>query len=161
MKTDVHEDDLPGIGRRYAVQCDDGGVLTIVVHNTGRRDLYLFPPRGDEPVTVAMDDRQAQLAASVLSGDYDPPKEFQEIEEVVNDLAIEWYVLGPGSPGTGQSIEDLHIRSVTGINVMAILRKHHVIHGPRDTEVLEVGDRLIVAGRKSSMPAFRRLVVES
>jgi K+/H+ antiporter YhaU regulatory subunit KhtT len=42
---------------------------------------------------------------------------------------------------------------------MAILREHNVIHGPRDSEVLQPGDRLIVAGRSSSMPAFRRLVV--
>ncbi len=161
MKLDVHEDDLPGIGRRYVVQGDDGGVLTIVLHNSGRRELYLFPRHGDQPVTVAMDDHQARLAAAVLSGDYSPPQQVQEIDEVMKDLAIEWYVLGPGSPGAGQSIESLHIRSATGINVMAILRGHNVIHGPRDSQLLEVGDRLIVAGRRSSMPAFRRLVVES
>lgn len=60
MKLDVHEDDLPGIGRRYVVQGDDGGVLTIVLHNSGRRELYLFPRHGDQPVTVAMDDHQAR-----------------------------------------------------------------------------------------------------
>lgn len=156
---EVREDDLPGIGRRYSVECDDGGVLTIVLHNSGRRDLYLFPPDADEPVTVAMDDHHAQLAGAVLSGDYSPPSGIEEVREVVEDLAIESYGIDPGSPGAGHSIEDLHIRSTTGINVMAILRDHNVIHGPRDAEVLQAGDQLIVAGRRSSMPAFRRLVV--
>lgn len=156
---EVREDDLPGIGRRYSVDCDDGAVLTIVVHNNGRRDLYLFPPDAENPVAVAMDDHHARLAGAVLSGEYSPPSGVEEIREVVEDLAIESYGVSPGSPGAGHSIEDLHIRSTTGINIMAILRGHNVIHGPRDSEMLQAGDQLIVAGRRSSMPAFRRLVV--
>jgi TrkA domain protein len=155
----VREEELPGIGRRYHVECDYGAVLTLIVHNSGRRDLYFFPPDSDEPVTVAMSDEQAKVAGSILTGGFSPPEAILEIEKVAGDLAIEWFTLSPGSPGTGQSIEELHIRSATGINVMAILRGHNVIHGPRDAERFEQGDRLIVAGRRSSMPAFRRLVV--
>lgn len=159
MSRDVSEDDLPGIGRRYRVRGEGGASVTIVVHNSGRRDLYVFPPDSDEPLMVALSDRQAQLAGSVLTGDYSPSAEIQEIAEVIDEMTIEWSTLTPGSPGTGRSIEDLRIRSLTGINVMAILRGHSVINGPRDMEVLEAGDRLVVAGLRSSMPAFRRLVV--
>lgn len=155
----VREEELPGIGRRYSIDCDYGAVLTIVVHNSGRRDIYFFPPDSEMPVTVAMNDEQAKVAGAILTGGLSPPAAITEIEQVVDDLAIEWYTLSPGSPGTGQTIEELHIRSATGINVMTILRGHAVIHGPRDSERLEPGDRLIVAGRHSSMPAFRRLVV--
>ncbi len=155
----VREEELPGIGRRYNVEVDYGAVLTIVVHNSGRRDLYFFPPDSEVPVTVAMSEEQAKLAGSVLSGSYSPPAAIAEIDKVVADIVIEWYTLGPGSPGTGQSLEELHIRSATGVNVMAILRSHNVIHGPGDAERFESGDRLIVAGRQSGMPAFRRLVV--
>ena len=161
MEPEVREEDLPGIGRRYSVPGNDGGVLTIVVHNTGRRDLYLFPGKGRDPVTVSMDDRQAQLAAAVMNGEYAPPAGISEIKQLLGDLAIEWYALGPGSRGTGQSIEQLHISSATGVSVMAILRGHQVIYGPRDSEVLQAEDRLIVAGRRSSMAEFRRLVVDS
>lgn len=157
---ELREDDLPGIGRRYTVPCSDGRTLTIVVHNSGRRDVYVFPPRG-EAVSVAMDEQEAMLAGAVLSGAHSPPKAIEEVEGVVRDLAIEWVSLTPGSPGAGRSIEDLHIRSATGVNVMAILRDHNVIHAPRDAEQLQAGDRLVVAGRKSNMPAFRRLVVGS
>lgn len=155
----VREEELPGIGRRYSVECDYSAVLTIIVHNSGRRDIYFFPPDSEVPVTVAMNDEQAKVAGGILAGGFSPPEAITEIEQVVDDLAIEWFTLSPGSPGTGQSIEELHIRSATGINVMAIMRGHNVIHGPRDAERLEPGDRLVVAGRHSSMPAFRRLVV--
>ncbi|HEX2054831.1 MAG TPA: TrkA C-terminal domain-containing protein [Actinomycetota bacterium] len=161
MTPELREDDLPGIGRRYTVPCSDGRSLTIVVHNSGRRDVYLFPPRGNEAVSVAMDEPEARLAGAVLSGSHSPPEAVDEVDRVVRDLAIEWVALSPGSPGAGRSIEDLHIRSSTGVSVMAILRDHHVIHGPRDSEMLQAGDRLVVAGRRSSMPAFRRLVVGS
>lgn len=159
MISSVREDELPGIGRRYRVDCEDAAALTIVLHNSGRRDLYFFPPDSDVPVTVAMTEEQAKLAGSVLAGSYSPPDSIAEIDKVVGDLVIEWHTLGPGSPGTGQSIEELHIRSATGVNVMAILRGHEVIHGPGDAERFESGDRLVVAGRQSGMPAFQRLVV--
>lgn len=155
----VREEELPGIGRRFSVEADYGAVLTIVVHNSGRRDLYFFPPDSEVPVTVAMNDEQAKVAGSILSGELSPPGPVAEVDRVVDELAIEWFTLGPGSPGTGQSIEELHIRSATGVNVMAIVRGHNVIHGPRDGERFESGDRLVVAGRHTSMPAFRRLVV--
>jgi TrkA domain protein len=160
VNQNVREEDLPGIGRRYTVNCDDGGVLTIVVHNSGRRDVYLFSGNErDDPVSVSMHEEEAEAAGSVLSGDYSPPIAVKEVEEVVGTLAIEWISLDPGSPGTGRSIQDLHIRSLTGVNVMAIVRDHNVIHSPGDSEVLEAGDRLVVAGRRERMPDFHRLVL--
>src|SRR5687768_2194668 len=102
----VREEELPGIGRRYNVECDYGAVLTIIVHNSGRRDLYFFPPDSEEPVTVAMSDEQAKLAGSIMTGGFSPPEAITEIEKVAGDLAIEWFTLSPGSPGTGQSIEE-------------------------------------------------------
>ena len=45
----VREEELPGIGRRYNVEVDYGAVLTIIVHNSGRRDLYFFPPDSEVP----------------------------------------------------------------------------------------------------------------
>jgi TrkA domain protein len=160
VNQNVREEDLPGIGRRYTVKCDDGGVLTIVVHNSGRRDVYLFSGNErDDPVSVSMHEDEAEVAGSVLSGEYSPPTAMKEIEEVLDNLAIEWITLNPGSPATGRSIQDLHIRSVTGVNVMAIVRDHNVIHAPGDSELLEPGDRLIVAGRRERMPDFQRLVL--
>ncbi|MGH3369399.1 MAG: protein translocase subunit SecF, partial [Nocardioidaceae bacterium] len=39
---DVTEVALPGIGQRYDVRVADGGPLTVVIHHSGRRDLYVM-----------------------------------------------------------------------------------------------------------------------
>lgn len=159
MNPDVREDDLPGIGRRYELTCDDGAILTVVIHHTGRRDLYLFPPGREDPSTVTLSDRQARTAGAVLSGTYFTPTAVRRVQEVVDDLVTDWVVLTPGSPGTGRSIGDLAIRTRTGMAVMAILRGEAVIHEPGAGEVLQSGDRLVVAGRRANLPGFLRLVV--
>ena len=96
----VREEELPGIGRRYNVECEDGAVLTIIVHNSGRRDLYFFPPDSEEPVTVAMSDEQAKLAGAIMTGGFSPPAAIAEIEKVAGDLAIEWFTLSGAAVST-------------------------------------------------------------
>ncbi|MDQ4144478.1 MAG: hypothetical protein M3198_12175 [Actinomycetota bacterium] len=159
MNRDIRVDDLPGIGRRYELACEDGGVLTVVIHHTGRRDVYVLPSDGDEASTVTLNDAQARTAGAVLSGTYFTPTAVRRVQEVIDDLVTDWVVLTPGSPGTGHSIGELQIRSQTGVAVMAILRGNSVIHGPAPDEVLQAGDRLVVTGRRENLQAFQRLVV--
>jgi TrkA domain protein len=159
MNPDVRVDDLPGIGRRYELTCDDGGVLTVVIHHTGRRDLYVFPAGREDASTVSLSDTQARTAGDILSGTYFTPTAVRRVQEVIDDLVTDWVMLTPGSPGTECSIGDLGIRGRTGMSVMAILRGDTVIHEPGATEVLRSGDRLVVTGRRANLPAFQRLVV--
>jgi len=158
MNRDVREDELPGIGRRYTVSCDDGGVMTIVVHNTGRRDIYVLPPDSDHPAIVTFDDGRARAVAAILSGDYFTPPSVRGVQEVMDDLVIDWVTLTPGSPGTGHSLADLAVSSATGVTIMSILRGKATINEPTGFEVLQAGDRLVIAGRRDNLPAFRRLV---
>lgn len=158
MNAEVREDDLPGIGRRFEVRCEDGGVLTVVLRNTGRRDVYAFSPGSDEPGVVTLRDEEARVVGAIMSGSLFRPPEVRGVQEALDDLAIDWTTLDPGSPGTERTIGDLRIRSSTGITVMSILRGHGVIQEPRPEEVLHAGDRLVVAGRRDRLAGFRRLV---
>ena len=45
---DVTEVTLPSIGQRYDVSVAEGGALIVVIHHSGRRDLYVMDPQGDE-----------------------------------------------------------------------------------------------------------------
>jgi TrkA domain protein len=159
MNTDVREDDLPGIGRRFEMTCENGGVLTIVVYNNGRRDLYAFSEPGAQPSVITLRDEQAHAAADILEGSWSSAPEARRVQEAIDDLAIDWVTLHPGSPGTGRTIGELGIRSATGVTVMSILRQRGVIHHPRPGEELLAGDRLVVAARRDRLDGFRRLVV--
>ena len=164
MRADVTQDDLPGIGRRYEIRCEDGATLVVVLYNNGRRDLYAFPPGSESPAVVTMLDEQARAVGAIIAGSFGSSGgpavtgPAQGVQEALDDLAFDWVSLDPGSPGTERSIGDLAIRSRTGATVMSIVRGHGVVRDPGPGEVLRAGDRLVVAGRRDRLPELRRLV---
>lgn len=159
MDDDVREDDLPGIGRRFELACEDGGAITVVVHNSGRRDLYAFSPETAEPTVVTMRDEQADTLAAILEGTWSNAPEARGVRQAMGDVVIDWVTLQPGSPATGRTIGDLEIRSGTGATVMSIVRQGGVVEHPDAGEELRAGDRLVVAARRGRLAEFRRLVV--
>lgn len=158
---DVADQALPGIGHRYELRSADGGHVVVVVHHSGRRDLYVFEPGGGEARTVlTLTDTQARTLGAILGGAYFKPAVVEEIEAVIGDLLIDWITLEADSPGAGSSIGDLQIRRQTGITVAAILRNHVPLIAPEPSEVLQAGDQLVVVGRQEDLPRFLRRVVE-
>lgn len=160
VSPDVGEVTLPGIGMRYDLHADEGGSLSVVIHHSGRRDVYLIEPGGDEPrASVTLSDSQARTLGAILSGAYFKPAVVEEIEAVIGSLLIDWVTLRPDSPGVGRSIADLEIRRRTKITVAAILRGDAPLVAPEPDEVLAAADRLVVVGRQEDLPSFLRHVV--
>ena len=46
---DVTEAPLPGIGQRFDLRAAEGGAVTVVIHHSGRRDLYVLDDAGRAP----------------------------------------------------------------------------------------------------------------
>lgn len=158
---DVTEVALPGIGQRYDVPTVEGGTVTVVIHHSGRRDIYVLGG-GDEPLAVvALTDSQARTLGAILGGAYFKPAVIEEIEAVIGGLLIDWVTLDEHSPGTGRSIADLQVRSHTKMTIAAILRDHETLVAPEPSETLRAGDRLVVIGRQEDLSGFRRHVVRS
>ncbi|MGH9210253.1 MAG: hypothetical protein ACRD2C_06170 [Acidimicrobiales bacterium] len=98
----VVEQALPGIGHRYEFRSVDGGRVVVVVHHSGRRDLYVFAEGGHEPRAVmTLSDAQARTLGAVLGGAYFKPAIVEEIEEVIGGLLIDWVTLEARRPGRG------------------------------------------------------------
>lgn len=157
---DVADQSLPGIGHRYEMRSSDGSRVVVVIHHSGRRDLYAFEPRGEDPQAVlTLTDTQARTLGAILGGAYFKPAVVEEIEAVIGELLIDWITLLPDSPGTGSSIGDLQVRRRTGLTVAAIVRNHVPLVAPEPGEVLQAGDQLVVIGRQEDLPRFLRHVV--
>jgi TrkA domain protein len=154
----VREFDLPGIGRRFELTDANGRPVTVVVHHTGRRDLYA-PAPDRSPTVLTFTDGQARRLAAVLGGVYFTPAAVAEVEAVIGGLLIDWVTLRPDSPGVGHSLADLEIRRRTRMTVAAILRGDHPVVSPDPGEVLAAGDRLVVLGRPEDLPGFVAAVV--
>ena len=158
MSDQIREQELPGIGRRYSVQAD-GGEVSVVIHHSGRRDIYLADTTGHQPPAVAtLSDDQARRLGAVLAGAYFQPTLTRQIEAVVGGLLIDWVTVRPDSPGAGRSIADLQVRRQTRMTIVAILRGDDVVVVPEPTEVLQAGDRVVIVGRPDDLDGFVRHV---
>lgn len=156
----VHEEELPGIGRKYELASSKGERLDVVIHHSGRRDLYVFEPGSDDPLAyVQLTDDQARQLGAILGGVYFKPSVVEEIEAVIGELIVDWVTLDPESPSVGHSIGELEIRRKTGMSVIAIVREKEPLTSPPPDEVLRPDDRLVVVGPRNNLPDFIRLVV--
>ena len=46
----ISESELPGIGRRFEIVATKGVRVVLVIHHSGRRDLYIPKHGEDEPL---------------------------------------------------------------------------------------------------------------
>jgi TrkA domain protein len=158
---DIGEQDLPGIGRRYDLRDADGNDVAVIIHHSGRRDLYgQRGGRGDMDLMLSLTDDQARRLGAIIGGAYFKPAAVSEIEAVVGGLAIDWVTLRPDSPAIGRSLADLEIRKRTGATVAAILRGEGApAITPEPDEILSAGDRLVVMGQPSDLATFMAEIV--
>lgn len=151
----ISERDLPGIGRRYELAVGKGQRLVIVVHQSGRRDVYLMQVERDEPAwTLELTDDQARRVGAILGGAFYKPAVVEQIEDIVGEFVVDWVTLETGAAAVGQTSAGLQLRRRTGMSVVAIVRGKRTITAPDPDEVFEEGDRLVVVGRHADLPRF-------
>ncbi len=84
------EIDLPGVGKKYAINTDDGERMTIIIHTTGHREIYLFDKGADFPkAAVRLDDEEARQVGAILSGAFFQPVPSEDLETLLGELTID------------------------------------------------------------------------
>jgi TrkA domain protein len=162
MTIDVHQTRLPGIGSRYSFTSIRGTRLTVIRHNDGLSEIYVFArPHPEKPQAIVQleDDESRQLGA-ILGGAYDRPKIIEDLELALGELAIEWIPVPPESPAIGHTLAECGLRARTGITIIAILREPQPIAGAQPYHMIEQDDTLVTVGTLGQYPAFRRLLAE-
>jgi TrkA domain protein len=115
--------------------------------------------RDDPTCVVELTDDQARRIGAILGGAFFKPAVVEEIERVVGEFVVDWVTVGEDAPAIGRSIQDLQVRRRSGMSVVAIVRGKQTITGPDPNEVLAVGDRLVVVGRREDIPKFLEIVL--
>ena len=157
----INEQDLPGIGRRYEIIAARGQRVVLIIHHSGRRDLYVMDRHREDPTCVVeLTDDQARRIGAILGGAFFKPAVVEEIERIVGEFVVDWVTLSEDAAAVGRSIADLEVRRQSGMTVIAIVRGKKSITGPDPREVLAAGDRLVVVGRREDLPRFVDLVME-
>lgn len=156
----INEQELPGIGRRYEIIASRGQRVVLIIHHSGRRDLYIMDRHREDPeCVVELTDDQARRIGAILGGAFFKPAVVEEIERVVGEFVVDWVTVGEDAAAVGRSIQDLQLRRRSGMSVVAIVRGKTTITGPDPSEVLAVGDRLVVVGRREDVPQFLDIVL--
>ncbi len=150
----IHEDELPGIGQRFTFGLADDQEVCVVIHHTGRRDLYLTSGADEDAHVVSMEDDEARRLGAVVAGSYFTPAAVQRVEAVIGGLLIDWVTVRDTSPVAGRTIADAQIRRESRITVAAIVRGDESIIAPEPSEVVRPGDQLVVMGRSEDLPGF-------
>jgi len=150
----IDEDDLPGIGRRYTFGLPEDGQLCVVIHHTGRRDLYVTPDPDEDTTVVSIEDDEARRLGAVIAGSYFTPAAVKRVEAVIGGLLIDWVTVREGSAIAGRSIAEAAVRRESRMTIAAIVRGEESIVAPEPDEVVQVGDQLVVMGRPEDLPGF-------
>jgi TrkA domain protein len=152
---DVREHDLPGVGKKYAITTNEGDRMTVIIHNTGHREIYHFKKGEDYPfVAVRLQDPEARKLGAILGGAYFQPPVAESMDMILEQLSIEWLKVDPDSTLVGQTIEGAAIRQQTGASVMAVLRGGKAIPNPQPSEQILAGDTLMVIGNREQVSRF-------
>jgi len=152
----IKETELPGVGKKYVIELEEGGELTLIIHNTGRRELYLIEEEDEEPSCVfSLTEEEARELGLLLAGTTYQTVGTGKMEMLLKEIVMEWVKVGENSQFIGKTIAELEIRRKTGVSVIAIIRDGAVIPSPDPyKEKILAGDTLIVAGTREQILRF-------
>ena len=157
--TRIDETPLPGVGTRYAFETEEGRMLGVVHHHTGRRELFVGDPGDPDCVAVSLSltEGETHVLADILGGS-SLVQHVGDLGHHIEGLAIDWLVVEPGSPAGDRSLGELQIRTRTGAYVVAIIRDGQPTPAPGPDDRLRIGDVLVVVGTAEGVAALDALI---
>jgi TrkA domain protein len=149
----IRESELPGIGCKFEMITKNDEKIVIVIHDDGRREIYLFDTDHEEVTSnIAFSDTEARQMAAILGGMTYKPKALETIEMAFAGLVIEWFKVEPGARAEGKTIGQLDIRNHYNVTVISILKnnmKEMLNVGPE--AVIAKGDTLVISGEREQV----------
>lgn len=153
---EVREVELPGIGMKFSFETEDGETLCVVIHKTGRREIYRFLPKQERPESVIeLSDAEARELGAILIGTHFQPDVEDTARLAMKELTIEWLKVHSDSPLTGKTIQENKIRKFTGATIIALFGPTKKILNPAPDTQIEAGDTVVVVGEETQIAQFK------
>jgi len=156
----VKEGELPGIGKKYSMKTESGDTIVVVIHYTGKREIYYFEDDSEEPTAVIeLTDEEARTLGTILVGAlFQPTSDEEKIGFLMKHLAFEWVKVPENSFLVGKTIKELDIRKNFGVIIVAVVRDENVVVSPSPLFRIEAGDTLVVVGTLENVKKFVKAV---
>ncbi|MFZ5647611.1 MAG: cation:proton antiporter regulatory subunit [Bacillota bacterium] len=160
----IREAELPGLGKKYQINLENGEQMVVIIHDDGTRELYYLTEEADEPVAaVTLSDRESRQLGSIIGGSFYQPKSLDRLDTAIAGLRIEWLKVRDKSEITGKSIGELGLRKNHGIIIIAVMedkgrgRMETVSINPGPCYVFQPGQTVIAAGQSDKMKEFEKM----
>lgn len=143
----IEQTNLPGVGVRYEFNTEVGQRIGVIHHHSGRRELFVCPAEDpDRPTaSVTLSEDEAHDLVDTLGGSQ-VIESLSHLQQHIEGLAIDWIAVESESKYAGRSIGDAHIRTRTGVSVVAVIRGDDPFPAPGPEFRMEIGDTLVVVG---------------
>lgn len=152
---DVDETPLPGLGIRYDFNTDAGDRLGVLVHRTGRRDVFVYS--ADDPdecvISVTLRPDDARTLAELL-GASRVAEHLTALQQQVAGIALDWIAVDPTSPWAGKTLREAAVHTETGVSVVALLNGDDVTAAPGASDVLVAGATVVAIGRPDGLQSL-------
>jgi len=147
--------ELPGIGKRFSIKLSSGQIVSVIIHHSGKREIYVLDEDGDVECTVTLTDQEAREMGMVLAGAFYQPVEGDKMQMLLKQLVMEWVELPEQSPLIGQTLAEADIRKKTGVIVLGVVREGEIFpaHDPKSFR-FKAGDIAIVVGNRQQIDNF-------
>lgn len=158
--SEILETELPGIGKRFTLQLEEGGELAVVVRKSGDKDLYFREEPGAEPIAVSLADAEARRLAAILTGGFWQPTPIDMFRAALAKKAgLETVTVVGNSPIVGRRIVELDVRRRTGCSIVAILREDgSSLPNPASDTAVAGNDILVVIADAEGVAKLEDLV---
>ena len=156
----VYESDLPGVGKKFEIELGDDERLVVVIHNTGKREVFRRTGDEDSVKLFELTDQLSRQVGSILEGAYFQPVTTQETETMLDEnTLLEWVKVVDGSDVAGRTLEDVDFRNRSGATVVAIQREDEETESNPGPETrIRAGDTLIVLGARDACQTVESMV---
>lgn len=155
---------LPGIGWRYNLPADQGRRIVVVAEDRGPRHLVLVDPRLEEPLTtVRLPRESAAVLAALLTGArftlITPEEPVDVSARDPSEVVVETVQVASGSPAVGLAGDDIAARLGPDGALLGVIddRTPELVESD-GARGIRVGDKLVVAIRRSNLAELRSLV---
>jgi len=153
----IKETDLPGIGKKFSFDTEARDTLVMVIHHTGKREIYRFLDDKENPHSlIELTDEEARNMGAILSGAYFQPASEASMALIAKELTIEWVRVDARSPLRERTLRDLGIREKTGASIVALMRGDKLIPNPSPDERIQDRDTLMAVGNLEQVRNFAR-----
>lgn len=161
MIMNIHETYLPGIGKKYLMDMQNGDKIAIIIHDNGRREIYHFDPKDlDTTISmVTMSDEEARQVAGIIGGMTYHPKALETVDISIEGLVIEWHKIDANAKCIGKQIGEIDVRKNTGATIIAVIEQGSKKQiSPGADYVFQPNSTLVLTGERAQIKKLKELL---